>query len=273
MKHGHIKTSRKQFDGHDLLWADGTPFDTRSAWTWLIQLAQWRANTRMTKYGPIPLARGELVASLRHLAKEWKWSTKKVRRYLEILEKEQRIKKQSESRAGTVYLIAKYDTYQGTVDPEDTTEETAQDTIGKQSGNKNKQEKQVSKKISFPASVYDWLHREWFARFGLVGEVEFRAGIKRLLVAGVRPGQLARAFGAYREDRNEAKKDGKFAWFLSDVQRHIAEGDLCAIQLMPADAFGLTQAEANEKIRQHQERLAAQDAALYARIISGQVAA
>jgi len=110
--HGYIKLSRKLFDGGDLLWEDGTPFDSRSAWTWLLQAAAFRDGVYESPYGSDQLNRGEFVASLRYLGLRWKWGKNRVARFLARLEKAGRIAGQRTGQHGRVYLITKYDTYQ-----------------------------------------------------------------------------------------------------------------------------------------------------------------
>lgn len=114
---GHIKLSRKQFSDSDILWGDGTPFDSRSAWTWLLQSAAWKDGFYHTQFRLDELRRGEFVASLRYLGKRWKWSHPKVQRYLRMLQKTERISLQRVGQHGTVYLIVNYDTYQSAHTP------------------------------------------------------------------------------------------------------------------------------------------------------------
>jgi hypothetical protein len=111
-KHGYIKISRKQFDGDDLFWNDGTRFDSRSAWVWLLQAAAWRDGEYRVKMFAEPLMRGEFLASLRFLAKRWKWGKTHVAKFLAHLEKEGRICGQRKGQHGSVYLIVNYDAYQ-----------------------------------------------------------------------------------------------------------------------------------------------------------------
>lgn len=114
---GHIKLSRKQFNDEDILWGDKTPFDNRSAWTWLLQAAAWKDGFYHTQFRLDELKRGEFVASLRFLADRWKWSHTRVARFLALLAKAGRIALQRLGQHGTVYLIVNYDTYQSTPAP------------------------------------------------------------------------------------------------------------------------------------------------------------
>lgn len=111
-EYGFVTVSRKQFNGDDPLWDDGTVFDSRSAWIWLIQSAAWKDSPYHTRFRLDELKRGEFVVSLRFLATRFKWSHTRVQRYLRMLEKTLRITLQRMGQHGTVYLINNYDTYQ-----------------------------------------------------------------------------------------------------------------------------------------------------------------
>lgn len=121
--YGYIKQSRKQFNGEDLLWNDGTPFDTRSAWTWLLQAAAWKDSVYQSRSRMDTLKRGEFVASLRYLAGRWGWDKNTVHRFLKVVQQSGRIEHQRQGRHGHIYLIVNYDAYQdgspkeGTVKP------------------------------------------------------------------------------------------------------------------------------------------------------------
>ena len=85
------------------------PFTKGQAWVDLIGNAAFVDND-ITK-------RGELIISERGLAKRWKWSESKVRRYLQKLEKEGRIRRSSNrsgnrSTWGSTLTIEKYEDYQ-----------------------------------------------------------------------------------------------------------------------------------------------------------------
>ncbi len=110
--HGYLKLSRKQFDGGDALWEDGTPFDSRSAWMWLLQIAAFRDGVYESGFGTDQLKRGEFVASLRYLGLRWKWGKNRVARFLARLQKAGRIAGQRAGQHGRVYLIVNYATYQ-----------------------------------------------------------------------------------------------------------------------------------------------------------------
>lgn len=282
MKYGHIKLSRKQFDLRhaDPYWTEARTFSRWEAWVYLLQLAQWRKRILATKYGAVSLDRGEFIAAVRPLAEAWGWSKDATQRALKSLRSDGRIVRRSTGRWGTVYAIVNYGTYQGS-DVETATEvatqtatkvatQTATQTATRTSSKQDKQ------KDSVPPPVYDWLLREWAARFGPVAVPRFRAGCKPLLIAplALRPGQIIRAMGVYRRECDEAReakrpKIAKVEYFAEDIQHLVAEADLCAIQVMPLSAFGVTQEEANRQIAEHQASLATKDDRALADVLAG----
>lgn len=113
MKHGHIKISRKMFDGHDELWSEPREFSKAEAWLDLLQVAAYLPRDFSTaQHGTDKLARGEFVASLRFLAVRWKWSKNRVAGFLRLLVKLNRLAGQRAGQHGTIYRIENYDTYQ-----------------------------------------------------------------------------------------------------------------------------------------------------------------
>jgi hypothetical protein len=154
-RRGHIKIARKFFDT-DPWWNKPRVYSEAEAWLDLIQLAAYRSTTFATLHGPLDLERGQLVASLRHLAARWKWSVKKVRGFLAIAQRTERIRAQRETQHGTLYLIENYDHYQtgGTV------EGTDGGNVGAQGGHREgTRYKQLSSKaVKNTAS--------WVAEFG-----------------------------------------------------------------------------------------------------------
>lgn len=127
---GYIKLYRKQFNDKDILWGDGTPFDTRSAWTWLLQAAAFKDGFYHTKFAIDELKRGEFVASLRFLGEKWGWSHTRVRRFIKMLtsQKVERLALQRSGQHGAVYLIVNYDSYQSGTIPASTGGVTPSDT-------------------------------------------------------------------------------------------------------------------------------------------------
>jgi hypothetical protein len=145
-RRGHIKLSRKFFE-EDPWWNEKRPRTRAEAWLDVLFLASFRARVHMTADGPIPLDRGQFVASLRYLAKRWGWSVKAVRTWSETCQKWARLRAQRETHAGTVYAIVNYDHYQSGGTAEGTAAGTPEGTEGAQLGHSwGTRKKQVSSK-------------------------------------------------------------------------------------------------------------------------------
>jgi hypothetical protein len=149
---GHVKVSRKVFET-DPWWNEPRERTRFEAWLDVIQLAAFRAGRFATEYGPIELARGEFVASLRWLAARWHWTVKRVRNWLATAEKWARLRAQRETAAGTVYLIVNYDRYQSQGHSEGTEADTEKGTAGAQRGHKIEAVKAVKHKSITSASA------------------------------------------------------------------------------------------------------------------------
>lgn len=82
-----------------------------AAWIWLLREAQWEDKRVRVGNSVIPLKRGQLAHSRRHLAREWQWDESKVRRFLLKLKKEAAIRPSYDFET-TVITICNYDDYQ-----------------------------------------------------------------------------------------------------------------------------------------------------------------
>lgn len=114
---GFIKLSRKFFSNE--LWNEARTFSSCEAWLDLIQSARFEATPRKVSVGgrEVICNRGQYPASIRFLAKRWKWTERKVRTFLSYLKKEGMIT--SEVIQGmNMITLCKYDEYNsgGTVD-------------------------------------------------------------------------------------------------------------------------------------------------------------
>lgn len=129
---GHVKLARKLFDAEhgDALWLEPRKFSRWEAWVDLIRLAAFADRSVPTKYGPVPLRRGEVITAVRVLADRWQWRKDRVTAFLDYLVADGRLtpamlerdassptepdaKRDAKAgRFGTVYLVANYDTYQ-----------------------------------------------------------------------------------------------------------------------------------------------------------------
>ena len=109
--YGYFIISRKMH-ATDPFWNEDRPRTRYEAWEDIIASAAYVQHRRMVNGTVVELNRGEFLASLRFLAKRWKWSVKRVRIYLELLVKMERIAPREETAQGTIFFLPKYDEYQ-----------------------------------------------------------------------------------------------------------------------------------------------------------------
>ncbi|MCD6131743.1 MAG: hypothetical protein J7J61_06555 [Candidatus Hydrothermae bacterium] len=105
--HRRIKKSRLAKD----------PYELR-AWIFLVMDANFKGNEFISKGELINLKRGEVLTSERDLSSSWGVSQYKVRKFLEIWEKEGRIETERTPK-GTRIKILNYEKYQGIGDIDD----------------------------------------------------------------------------------------------------------------------------------------------------------
>jgi hypothetical protein len=121
---GYIHLDRDAL-GHEFFRRDShSEFE---AWVWLLSEAAWRSRQRRVGEFFVQLQRGELVASIRFLMKEWSWSQGKVDRFFSRLKDEGMIATHADTGI-TVITICKYSEYQGEVIEADTDSDTPVDT-------------------------------------------------------------------------------------------------------------------------------------------------
>jgi hypothetical protein len=106
---GYIKLYRSLFK-HEFF-RQGK-FSEREAFTWMIAEAAWKPRNRRVGQFFVDLDRGELVASLRHLAEIWGWEVGAVRGYLGRCEKVGMLSTRSNNGI-TIVTVCNYDVYQG----------------------------------------------------------------------------------------------------------------------------------------------------------------
>lgn len=105
---GYIKLHRQITD--HWLWT-GEPFDRAHAWIDLLLMANWKTSKRVIGGQVIEQQRGEVITSVGTLAKRWRWSENKVRRFLKALAAEGMA--QADGRAyGTRITIENYAFFQ-----------------------------------------------------------------------------------------------------------------------------------------------------------------
>lgn len=114
--------SRKFFSHR--IWEAARTFSECEAWLDLIQSARFEATDKTERIGgrEITYGRGQYPASIRFLARRWRWGEREVRSFLARLVKEKMITTDSGQGMNVITLV-KYDEYNG-----GTTKDTAADT-------------------------------------------------------------------------------------------------------------------------------------------------
>lgn len=126
---GWIKLHRCIIDN----WVWDCEFSYGQAWIDLLMKACHKPNKLMIKGQMISLERGQQARSEVTLAKEWKWSRGKVRRFLSRLEGDSMIVHQTDNLT-SIITICNYDSFQGGDTADGTADGTAngQQTVHKQ---------------------------------------------------------------------------------------------------------------------------------------------
>ncbi|MCK1616591.1 hypothetical protein IVA96_08000 [Bradyrhizobium sp. 159] len=91
------------------------PLSRLEAWLWLLSRAAWRPIKHRISGRVIELRRGQLTASTRYMAEQWRWKEPRVRRFLYLLKTDPNNDAEIDTQtdAGiTVITIRKYDQYQ-----------------------------------------------------------------------------------------------------------------------------------------------------------------
>lgn len=116
MDHGFIKLSRKFFT-HEL-WTKARTYSACEAWLFLIKEARFEASPRTESIGgrEITWHRGQYPASIRHLARQWMWSERSVRSFLEKLKKKGMITTEC-TQGMNILTLCRYEIYNGSATP------------------------------------------------------------------------------------------------------------------------------------------------------------
>ena len=116
---GWIKLHR-QIQECEFLWdSEDEPFDRRSAWIDLLLLVNHEDKRTHFNGQGITIKCGQRLTSLRILAERWHWSKDRVKRYLDSLESEGMIIRESDNRK-TLLTIVNYEVYQSQRDTDET---------------------------------------------------------------------------------------------------------------------------------------------------------
>lgn len=133
MAYGWISIHRKIQD--DWLWEE-KPFSKGQAWIDLLLMVNHDDNTIIFDGKPMQISRGSCITSMQKLCDRWGWSNTKVKNFLKILEKDEKILLKIAPRKATALTIVNYNKYQDTDISKNTTETSRehQESIRKASG-------------------------------------------------------------------------------------------------------------------------------------------
>lgn len=125
------------------LWED-KPFSRGQAFVDLLLMANHKDNKILFNGELIEIKRGSRITSLRQLSDAWGWSTTKVKKFLELLEKENMITVKSDNKK-TLVTIENYGVYQEVGNTEETQEKQQSNTDVTQKKIKKNSEKNQKK--------------------------------------------------------------------------------------------------------------------------------
>ena len=108
MDKGWIKLHRKILDCEIFA---GEPFSKMQAWIYLLLMANHEPKEIFIGYQKVRIERGQLHTSERKLATIWGWDFRKVKRFLDVLQMEKMLSRNS-SAHGSTLTIVNYDIYQ-----------------------------------------------------------------------------------------------------------------------------------------------------------------
>jgi hypothetical protein len=131
------------------------PFTQFEAWYWLIEAAAFAPHEVPIMMGHrreiITLQPGQLTHSIRFLAKAWRWSPNRVRRFLDDLSMDGSVNTATDT-AQTLITLSNWDKYQRPFSGADTATDTATDTKKKEL----KERKNISPSGGEPEGFASW---------------------------------------------------------------------------------------------------------------------
>lgn len=152
---GFIKLHRGWHESD--LFKDNESYCERMAWLWLIENAAWKDTTRYNHKGEIiEIKRGQIHVSLSSLETAFNWSKKKVRGFIDRLEKRHMVGAKK-AQSGTLLTICNYAKYQDNKDVQGHGQGTAKGTDGAQLGHTQEEGKEIKEdKIDYMSIEKRW---------------------------------------------------------------------------------------------------------------------
>jgi hypothetical protein len=214
MHRGYIKLFRKMQDNK--LWLS-EPFTRSQAWIDLILLANHRPGVIRVRGNRVDVKRGQVGWSQVALAKRWKWSRGKVRRFLKELEKSDHQIVQQKNNITTLINIINYEQYQGNGTADGTAD--GQQTDSRRYTNKNdkndKKGKNMARGQKIPTEftitppMKSWLKKQ---DFKIKPEYETEKFIDHFVAKGEAKKDWVAAWRNWMRKANEYCKDDRSDW-------------------------------------------------------------
>ena len=149
---GWIKLHRKIQENE--IWMDEEPFDRRSAFIDLLLMANHKDKKVIFNGQVIEIEAGQRITSIRNLSERWRWSVKKVVRFLDMLEMLEIIERKSD-RQKTLITIVNYGFYQGMGNTNDYTDDHTEETQRKHEVNTEETPTTTQRKHQRPINKND----------------------------------------------------------------------------------------------------------------------
>ena len=113
------------------VWEEDDPYDSRSAFLYILSQAYFTQGF----YRGLKVERGQFPTSERELSQIFKWSRKKVHRFLTTLSAKGTIKfEQNRNHRTTLITVTNFDTFQGVKEPQKNQSGTSEEPVKNQSG-------------------------------------------------------------------------------------------------------------------------------------------
>ena len=158
----YIPISRKLFEHR--FWCEERVYSRFEAWLDILQSTRFEDAELLIGNRLINIKRGQLPVSLRYLAERWKWSTKKVNNFLDLLQHAQMVTKETLKETGQTLLnICNYDRYNFDFEERKQRkkqEGNSEETIRKQRGNKCNNENNVNKENNVCLNAHTREHKQ-----------------------------------------------------------------------------------------------------------------
>jgi hypothetical protein len=249
---GWVKDYRSLWD-HPLF-AD-EPLTEREAWRWLCSFARHEPGLTRFKSSVIELDRGQLIGSRGRLAREWRWTERKVRTFLKLLQSQDMITLESDQGV-TKLTVCNYDLFQGErpdTDQQATSKRPAggQQVTTNKNGKKEKNEKKRKNSAPVGADRFEefWkaypikadkpnARKAWLTALEKATADEIIEGLER--------------YKAWRDAKGDRAPSIKYAqgWLNGERWNDELDGD----QSGGSDGSQMTKEEAMRLIEQHEQQ-------------------